>query len=114
MEHDAVSLRRDTSPGNKGKWRPRVSIERESYLGLRASLLNLATHRSEENLEREFKAVHFEPYKPVWRQLATILRGVNAARHHAGYSKLGYDVLRHHQRRLTVFVEEEGGADLAA
>lgn len=111
----ALSIRKDTSPGGQGRWRARVSIERKTYLGLKAHFHELAKDRSEKRLREEFWNVPFEPYKPVWRQLATILRAVNRARKKAGYSVLPYDTLRVRRRIVSVFPEqgvvESGGLD---
>jgi len=102
----ALSIRKDTSPNGQGRWRSRVSIERKTYLGLKAHFLELAKDRSEARLRNEFWHVPFEPYKPVWRQLATIVRAVNRARKKAGYSILPYDVLRTRRRIVQVFAAQ--------
>lgn len=106
----ALSIRKDTSPGGQGRWRARVSIERRTYLGLKAHFFELARDRSEKRLREAFRSIPFEPYKPVWRQLATILRAVNRARKAAGYSLLPYDTLRVRRRIVPVFGEGEEGA----
>lgn len=106
----ALSIRKDTSPNGQGRWRSRVSIERKTYLGLKAHFLELAKERSEKRLREAFRSVPFEPYKPVWRQLATILRAVNRARKKAGHSPIPYDVLRVRRRVVTVFGPEGEGA----
>lgn len=102
----ALSIRKDQSPGGEGRWRARVSIERQTYLALKAYFLELAKHATAQQLRDEFWNVPFEPYKPVWRQLASILRAVNRARKAAGKRELPYTVLRQRRRIVTVF---EGG-----
>lgn len=102
----ALSIRRDQSPKGEGRWRARVSIERKTYLTLKAHFLELAKHTTERQLRDEFWSVPFEPYKPVWRQLASILRAVNRARKAAGKSQLPYTVLRQRRRIVTVFEGE--------
>lgn len=81
------------------KWHAHVEIEREHYKELKAHFLYRATHRSVENLVREFGRIPYEPYAPIRRQLLNILRSVNRARKHAGYELLPPTVLRL-QRRI--------------
>jgi hypothetical protein len=51
------------------RWHAHVEIERRRYLELKAWLLELAVHRSAENLAKAFYQIPFEPYAPVRRQL---------------------------------------------
>ncbi len=102
----ALSIRKDQSPGGEGRWRSRVSIDRRTYLALKAYFLERAKYASVAELCEDFWNVPFEPYKPVWRQLASILRAVNRARKAAGKRELPYTVLRQRRRIVTVF---EGG-----
>jgi hypothetical protein len=73
---------------------PHVRVEREQYKLLKAYLLELATRRKKETLEREFFRLPFEPYAPVRQQLLMILRAVNTARRKAGYELLSANCLR--------------------
>ena len=85
-----------------------VRIDREQYKLLKAHLLELATRRSRESLEREFFRIPFEPYAPVRRQLLNILRAVNRARRTAGYEPLSSDCLRFKRRIVRPFEVEDG------
>lgn len=66
------------------KWHSCVEIERQTYLRLRASFLEIATRRSRQNLEYELTRTGYVPYRPVKRQLVRIIRDVNQARRVAG------------------------------
>jgi hypothetical protein len=70
------------------RWHSHVQIDRQHYLDLRARLLDLATHRSAENLALEFYRLPFEPYSPIRRQMLRLLRDVNAARKTAGFREI--------------------------
>ena len=106
----AVTIRRDTSPNRRGagRWRVRVSIEAETYKRLKAYFLDLAVHRSVEELAAVFGRVPFEPYAPVRRQLLTILNAVNRARKKAGYRPVPSGVLRYRRRPVRVFEDDMG------
>ncbi|MCZ6652617.1 MAG: hypothetical protein O7D91_06270 [Planctomycetota bacterium] len=80
--------------GADRKWHPSVRIHPSDYLTLKAYFLNLATHRSVENLTTEFQRIPFEPYAPVRRQFLNILRAVNRERKKAGYEPVGLGALR--------------------
>jgi hypothetical protein len=80
-----------------------VRIEQEQYKLIKAYLLELATRRRKETLEREFFRLPFEPYAPVRRQLFNILRAVNKARRQVGYEPLSSDCLRMKRRIVRPF-----------
>ncbi|MCA9173526.1 MAG: hypothetical protein KDB14_03485, partial [Planctomycetales bacterium] len=71
--------------------------------------LDLATHRSEENLMRELWNLPFEPYAPVRRQLLNIVRAVNRERKTAGFSRIPCDAIRFKRRILKPFELDVGG-----
>jgi hypothetical protein len=62
----------------------RVHIERERYLSLRAYLVDIATKRSKESLERELYELPWEPYAPVRGQYLSLYRLIGALRASAG------------------------------
>lgn len=64
-----------------------VRIERETYKRLTAYFLDIATKRQASDLVREFRALPFEPYRPVRYQLFRILDQVNELRRRAGRRK---------------------------
>jgi len=82
---------------------PHVRIEQSRYLGLKAYLAGLATHRSTESLEREFRRIHFEPYAPIRTQLHTILREVNRRREFAGFEPIPGSAVRVRRRVVSPF-----------
>jgi hypothetical protein len=57
-----------------------VRIEQSEYNRLKAYFLDIATHRSADQLAAELGRLPFEPYAPVRRQLLALLRAVNRAR----------------------------------
>lgn len=85
------------------KWHAHVEIDRRQYLELKAWFLELAVHRSAENIALAFYRLPFEPYAPIRRQLLKILRAVNQARKRAGYSRLPTEVLPLRRRVVKPF-----------
>ena len=92
------------------KWHAHVEIDRETYKVLRDGLLDIASHRSLENLALAFYRVPFEPYAPVRRQLLLLLRKVNQARKRAGFEGVPVQILPLRRRVVRPFGGgEEGG-----
>ena len=90
-------------------WHAHVRIERETYNGLKAQLVDLATRWSVEALTVELRRVPFEPYAPVRRQLLNIHRAVNRERKAAGYERLPVSSLRLRRRVVKPFGDTELG-----
>jgi len=88
------------------KWHAHVEIERRRYLELKARFLDLATHRSVDNLALAFYRLPFEPYAPVRRQLLNILRAVNRARRKAGFQPVPVEVLPLRRRIVRPFGDD--------
>jgi hypothetical protein len=104
----ALSYRRGgrTRSGQKDpKWHAHVEIDRRRYLELKAWFLDMATHRSADNLALEFYRLPFEPYAPVRRQLLNLLRAVNSTRRKAGFKPVPLEVLPLRRRIVRPFVE---------
>lgn len=80
-----------------------VRIEREEFKRLKAHFLNRAVHRRAEVLEDDLRALSYEPYAPVRRQLLQLVRGVNRVRRLAGYEPIPYEVLRLRRRIVRPF-----------
>jgi hypothetical protein len=102
----SVSYRRGgrTRKGERDpRWHAHVEIDRERYKELRDHFLDLAVHRTAEDLALEFYHVPFEPYAPIRRQLLNILRAVNRKRKAAGYSLLPFTVLPLRRRIVQPF-----------
>lgn len=83
-----------------------VRIERETYRDLKGFLLDHATRRPREWLERTFFELPFEPYAPVRRQLVTLWKRVNEARGVAQMEQLTMDCLRLRRRIVRPFDSE--------
>jgi hypothetical protein len=82
------------------RWHVSVRIHPDRYRSIKAYLLELATRRSAEQIEREFAELGFEPYAPVRRQLMALLKAVNRERKTAGLAQVPFDCLR--LRRIIV------------
>ena len=85
------------------RWHSHVEIERERYKEIRDHLVDLAAHRSAQQLALEFYRLPFEPYAPIRRQMLNILRAVNRRRQLAGYSLLPAEVLPLRRRIVKPF-----------
>lgn len=90
------------------RWHSHVEIERVRYKEIRDHLLELAAHRSVNNLVLEFYRLPFEPYAPVRRQMLNLLRAVNRVRKAAGYEVLPKEVLPLRRRVVKPFGELAG------
>ena len=64
---------------------PHVRICQEVYKRIKSHFVEIALHRSAENLAEELGRIRFEPYAPVRRQLLNILRAVNRCRKRASF-----------------------------
>jgi hypothetical protein len=71
-----------------------VRIARETYSEIRAWFLENALHRSAESLSNQLKALHFEPYGGVKKQLFSLLNAVNEKREQAGFEPVALSSLR--------------------
>jgi hypothetical protein len=92
----SISYRRGgrTRAGDRDvRWHAHVEIERRRYLEMKAWFLDIAPHRSIDNLALAFYEVPFEPYAPVRRQLLNIWRAVNRSRRKAGFGLVPVEVL---------------------
>ena len=86
-----------------GKWHPSVRIHPDTYREMKAYFLELATHRSGEELAAEFGRVQFVPFAPVRVQLLCVLRAVNAERKEGGLEPVPVGALRLRRSVVTVF-----------
>ena len=94
-----------------------VRLDRETYRNVRALMLDRAVrpaYRVSETLEREFRQLRWQPYEPVRRQLAAILKSVNRARGRARLSKLDASCIPKHRRIGCVFVQRVDSESEAA
>jgi hypothetical protein len=90
-------------PPRDMKWHVRVELDYETYEGLKAYFLNVATHREACFIAQEFFDLAFQPYRPVREQIRTILRAVNKARRAAGYQQIPASVIRFKRRIVKPF-----------
>jgi hypothetical protein len=102
----SVSCRRRTGDGSKVV--AHVRMDQQAYLEVRDTYVDLATKRSREWLEHQFRNFPFEPYAPVRRQVVAILKRVNRARHEAGKEPVNGSCLRLRRRPRRPFENEAG------
>lgn len=103
----AISYRRGgrTRKGERDhRFHAHVEIERSRFLELRAHFLDMAVHRSTQNLARSFYQIPYEPYAPIRRQMLRLLRGVNDARRRAGFGIIPLEVLPLRRRVVKPFL----------
>jgi hypothetical protein len=65
------------------------------------------TYRNKEALEREFRRLPYQPYEPVFAQLASIARQVNRERRRRGFDAISLSCITNKRRLGSVFVERE-------
>lgn len=87
-----------------------VRIENREYLERKASLLELAEHRSIDTVRAAFLDLRYERYAPVRRQLFNILLAVNRARQARGFSQLEPAMFRWGRRVVKPFGPEGSAA----
>ncbi len=92
------------------KYHVHVRLDEETYAGMKAYFLNIATHRHSDFLAEEFSGLWCQPFGPVRVQLRNILRAVNEARKAAGYDTLPLSVIRFKRRIVKTFVEVQKAA----
>lgn len=84
-------------------WHVRVQLDAETYSGLKAYFLNIATHRQGDFIGQEFWQLPLQPYRPVREQLLAILRAVNRARQMAGFQRVPVSVIRYKRDVVKAF-----------
>jgi hypothetical protein len=85
--------------------RVRVAIERETFKGIKAEFVRLATHRSAEFLAARLWALPFRPYGGVRKQLFIIRKEINAARAPQGLGPVPSSAVRWYRPPVKSFVE---------
>lgn len=88
------------------RWHPSVRVHPAEYRKLKGYLLDIACHRSVQNLTAEFRRIRFVPYAPVRRQLLNLLRAVNRARIAADFEPVPLTALRLRRRIVRPFAGE--------
>jgi hypothetical protein len=69
------------------------------------------TYRDKESLEREFRRLPYQPYEPVFAQLASIAKKVNRERRRRGFDAIDLSCLSYKRRLGTVFVDTDSEDD---
>lgn len=75
-----------------------VGLSRKTYRDLEAYFLDRALHRKAEALMWELRTLPFEPYAPVYRQIASLWKAINRKRKTAGLPLLPASLRR--KRRI--------------
>ncbi|MCC7338409.1 MAG: hypothetical protein IT422_25230 [Pirellulaceae bacterium] len=89
------------------KWHAHVRIDEPTYRKLKVHFVDLACHRSQENLTRELTAIPFAKYAPIRRQLLTILRMINDARKPMDFEQLPYTALNLRRAPVKVYASSD-------
>jgi hypothetical protein len=84
---------------------PQVRIDGEDYLWWKDWLTRAATRCPADRLVEEFRALPFEPYAPVRRQLLCLWRAVNRQRKAAGLDQVPVTAIRLRRRIVRPFEE---------
>lgn len=93
--------------GSDGRYHSSVKIHSDAFNELLAYFLNLAVHRSAEELGSLFSEIRFIPFARVRRQLLRLLREVNEARRKAGFSPVPISALNLRRRIYKVFQADQ-------
>ena len=99
IKFEGYSIRHGFSQ-HTSKWHTLVRLDADTYRDLRAYMSEIATKRSKEQLEDEFRSVWFQPYRPVREQLFNMLRLVNRKRKQARLLEIDYKTAIKSRRRL--------------
>lgn len=97
----SISYRR----GIDRRWHVSVRIAGEEYLRLKSYFVDLAVHRSVDNIAAALRRIPFEPYAPVRRQFFNVLRSVNRPRKAAGFELVPASALRFQRRIVRPFAD---------
>jgi hypothetical protein len=90
--------------------RPCVRIEVNEYQLLKVGLLDYARYSSADYLAERFARLPFLPYKPVRRQLLSVLRAVNRVRREAGLERVPVTAVPWRRPIVRVFTAVERAA----
>ena len=99
----SISLCGKGTGKGRSAYRVRVALRRSTYNDLKAYFLELAKHRSVDNLRQELWSLPFEPYSGVRRQIVGIVRAVNRERKRAGFERIPYSAIRFNRRIVKPF-----------
>ena len=86
-----------------GRVHASVRIAPEEYRWLKRFMIQFGRNASAEEVAQEFRMLRFEPYRPVVRQVLSVLRAVNRTRKQAGLETVPSDCVRMRRRVLRPF-----------
>lgn len=95
----SIGYKRDA----RGGWHPSVRIHSATYRNLKDRLIELALHRTENELLVEFGRLNFAMYAPVRSQVLAVWRAVNSRRSEAGLAAIGKSCLNLRRKPVVVF-----------
>ena len=88
-----------------------VRLDDKTRRKLEAHMLAVASwdaYRNRTTMEQEFSRLHYQPYEPVYAQLAAIAKKVNKVRRRRGFEKIALNCIRTKRRLGPVFAESAG------
>ena len=89
--------------GIDGKFHASVRIHPHEYRWLKSYLIDVASKGDADQVERTLSQVRFQPYAPVRRQLATILRAANRHRLDKGLDEIPGNCIQIRRRVVRPF-----------
>jgi hypothetical protein len=101
---------RYTFSENEKRHKVFIRLDAETYRQVKAHMLTIGlwnSYRDKGALEREFRRLPYQPYEPVFAQLASIARQVNRERRRRGFDAIDLACITYKRRLGTVFVERE-------
>ena len=107
---------RYTFSENEKRHKVFVRLDAETNRKVKAHMLTIGiwnSYRDKDALEREFRRLPYQPYEPVFAQLASIARLVNRERRRRGFDAIDLGCITYKRRLGTVFVEREERGEAA-
>jgi hypothetical protein len=101
---------RYTFSENEKRHKVFIRLDAETNRRVKAHMLTIGlwnAYRDTGTLEREFRRLPYQPYKPVFAQLASIARQVNRERRRRGFDPIDLACITYKRRLGTVFVDGE-------
>ena len=87
-----------------------IRLDAETIRKVKTHMLTIGlwnSYRDKATLEREFRRLPYQPYEPVFAQLASIARLVNRERRRRGFDPIDLACITYKRRLGTVFVDQE-------
>ena len=107
---------RYTFSENEKRHKVFIRLDAETNRKVKAHMLTIGlwnSYRDKAAWEREFRRLPYQPYEPVFAQLASIARLVNRERRRRGFDPIDLACITYKRRLGTVFVEIDESEEAA-